>query len=490
MRGLGVVITLLACATLAHSQRFSFKHYTQESGLTNLSVNSINQDKTGFLWVATDNGLFRYNGRRFEHFGREDGLYRGDVTSLAVAPDGTVWAGTPSGVSYLSKGRFHRVRFKPEISVLSPGRLAAGPDNAVYASGASGLFKITPGAVDVDVQQYSAPETFGVTVDRHGTAWFGCGNELCELQGHAVTVIGAKLGLPRDRWDVIVSDRHGALWVRSIKHLYRLAEGASAFVEKDKGLPPAGTVTGEMKEDLVYGLTVPTNEGLAVPDGERWRIIGERNGLANDAVETTFRDREGSLWIGLGGSGVDRWVGEGEWQNWTKAEGLATNVLWGLDKDRKGRVWVGTNSGVSMIDPASGLIRTWGKRDGMTGQEVRTVTSDATGQIWIGTSPGGLSRLNPTTSSVRRYGPGDGFPLDRVRRVLIDHENTLWVLSQRGVYRSSNLLREPIRFTHQEVPQEIKGQVFANAVLDDDGCIWIASSNGLYQYGGIEMAPL
>ena len=49
-------------------------------------INTINQDKDGFLWVVTDNGLFRYKGLRFERFGREDGLPQDDVTALAVSP--------------------------------------------------------------------------------------------------------------------------------------------------------------------------------------------------------------------------------------------------------------------------------------------------------------------------------------------------------------------------------------------------------------------
>src|SRR5580704_15570567 len=109
----------LACALLCHAERYSFKHYLQESGLSNLSVNTINQDQDGFLWVATDNGLFRYNGRLFQHFGSEDGLVQDDVTALAVSPGGAVWAGTPVGITYLSGGRFHPARSGPGLGTRS-----------------------------------------------------------------------------------------------------------------------------------------------------------------------------------------------------------------------------------------------------------------------------------------------------------------------------------------------------------------------------------
>src|ERR1035438_8995152 len=120
----------LACPALCHAARYSFKHYLQDSGLTNLAVNTINQDRDGFLWVATDNGLFRYNGRRFRRFGRDEGLPQDDVTALTISSGGTVWAGTPGGIAYLSGLRFHPVLSSTALDSLSQGRLVAAGENA------------------------------------------------------------------------------------------------------------------------------------------------------------------------------------------------------------------------------------------------------------------------------------------------------------------------------------------------------------------------
>src|ERR1700722_9754375 len=108
------IATCLGCAMLCRGERYSFKHYLQDSGLTNLAVNTINQDKDGFLWVATDNGLFRYNGRRFQRFGAEDGLPQDDVTALAISANGTIWIGTPIGIAYLNDRQFHPVQLGPD----------------------------------------------------------------------------------------------------------------------------------------------------------------------------------------------------------------------------------------------------------------------------------------------------------------------------------------------------------------------------------------
>ncbi|HEX4229222.1 MAG TPA: ATP-binding protein [Bryobacteraceae bacterium] len=480
--GWGRIITIVLCAALCHAQRYSFKQYAQDSGLTNVAVNTINQDQTGFLWVATDNGLFRYLGRRFDHFGRDAGLPRDDVTALAVAPDGTLWAGTPGGVAYLSGDRFHLVRFETGLNASSPGRLAVGPDSSVYFSTTHGLCKLTLRNHKVVVRQYQTPDTFGVAVDSKGTVWFGCGRDLCELREQSVAPVGAKLGLPKGPWENIAIDSRGAVWVRSGARVYKLSPGSSRFTERDKGLLSAPGLESEMRADPVYGVIIPTDGGLAIPDGERWRVIGERNGLANDSVATAFRDHEGSLWIGFRGSGVDRWVGEGQWDSWTKTEGLGTEMLWGLCRDPKGRIWAGTNRGVSMIDPITKRVRTWNHEHGMAGHRALAVAADPNGRIWIGNSPGGLSRLDPITSRIRRFDKNDGIPLDRVRRLFLDRANTIWALGVGGVYRSSNVLHEPIRFTRLKVPDEAKDQVFSDIAPDEDGSLWVASSNGLYLY--------
>jgi signal transduction histidine kinase/ActR/RegA family two-component response regulator len=477
----GVAI-IINCVPLCHAERYSFKHYTQDSGLTNLGVNTINQDKDGFLWVATDSGLFRYNGRRFERFGRENGLQQDDITALAVTPAGTVWAGTSSGVDYLRGGRFRPALFGRGLGADSPGRLVAGEDNAVYVSTKHGLLKLTLRNGSVAVRQYSTEETAGVSVDMRGTVWFACGTDLCRLSGDAVTAISGRLRLPHARWDGVVSDLRGTLWVRSNSRLFKLPAGSSTFVEQDKGLPISPGTVSELRADRIYGVTVPTAAGLAVPEGDGWRIIGEQQGVASDAVASAFRDREGSLWIGSRGAGIDRWVGEGRWKNWTRADGLPSDTLWGLGRDFKNQLWVGTSRGVSMVNPLTQRVRTWADKALSAGYRIITVEPDPSGRIWIGSSGGGLSRLDPQTSQVQKFGKDKGFPLERLRRILLDHENSLWVFGDGGVYRSSNVLHDPIRFARQSLPQEAPGQQFVNGIFDADGCLWITSSNGLYRY--------
>src|SRR5208282_2124539 len=98
---------ILACLSLPKSvraQEYSFRYYGQEDGLTSLAVKVLYQDRTGFLWAGTENGLFRYDGQRFQRYGPVEGLPHAVVLSLGEAPDGSLLAGYLAGL-YRQKGR-------------------------------------------------------------------------------------------------------------------------------------------------------------------------------------------------------------------------------------------------------------------------------------------------------------------------------------------------------------------------------------------------
>src|SRR5260221_7540758 len=87
--------------------RFAFRSYGSEQGLENLSVMAIVQDLEGYLWVGTEDGVFRYDGDRFHRYGTEGGLPANQITSLAAGDDGRLWVGTSRGVALFSDGGFH-----------------------------------------------------------------------------------------------------------------------------------------------------------------------------------------------------------------------------------------------------------------------------------------------------------------------------------------------------------------------------------------------
>ena len=127
----------LPCGALA--QRYSFKHYGQEEGLSNLSVYSLLQDRTGFLWVGTHNGLFRYDGQRFRGFGRADGLPSVLIGSLHETADGTLWVGTRDGLAQRQGDRFQRVDLGDSLELLGLSSIDSDRQGRLYVGTSKGL---------------------------------------------------------------------------------------------------------------------------------------------------------------------------------------------------------------------------------------------------------------------------------------------------------------------------------------------------------------
>ena len=98
---------ILACLAFCFplkAQRYSFRYSGTEDGLTSVAVKVLFQDRTGFLWAGTENGLFRYDGQRIQRYGPAEGLPQEVVLSLGKAPDGSLLAGYHGGL-YQQRGR-------------------------------------------------------------------------------------------------------------------------------------------------------------------------------------------------------------------------------------------------------------------------------------------------------------------------------------------------------------------------------------------------
>ena len=127
-------------AGLAHADppsRFTFRSYGSEHGLSNLSINVIEQSDDGLLWVGTEDGLFGFDGAHFRRMDPDDSLPSTWIFSL-LADDGGMWVGTARGLRWIARDRVDlgRALGAPEAQVNS---LAAGPDHRIWAATDAGL---------------------------------------------------------------------------------------------------------------------------------------------------------------------------------------------------------------------------------------------------------------------------------------------------------------------------------------------------------------
>ena len=437
------------------------------------------QDRAGFLWAGTQNGLYRYDGNHFTEFTTRDGLPGTRIKSLYESADGTLWVGTDRGLARGARGHFESVALNGRTLIGRQG-ISSDRSGHLYLATDGGLVVGDIGKEAIAFRTVKDGEVVSVYTDASGLVWFGCGLNLCRLENQSATEVGAANGLPLDRWDAIIGDLDGNLWVRSASALYLRAHGSSRF-ELQAGLPPSSNTFPILALDPAGRLLVPTNRGLARRQAGGWQMIDSEQGLTSNDISAVFQDREGSIWLGLLGSGLARWLGYSEWQNWTAHEGLSRESVWSISRDNTGRLWVGTQFGLNYADDNGGRFA-W-KQLPVPGLEmVRAVTANPDGSLWIAGEPGGLRQLNPRTKQIRTLSEDNGLPVGGgVRSVMVDRYGLVWVSANTGLFRSVAPVTfgGKAAFEQQFPPGTRGGEKFLKAIEDAQGQIWAAGDLGL-----------
>src|SRR5437764_6193953 len=135
---IAVFVMLSTVCVTAQTQRYSFKNYGRDQGLTNMDLTTMLQDRTGFIWVATQNGLFWYDGKSFREFESMQESPSRDVQALHESKDGTLWVGTRRGLVRREGNHFEKIDLGQPVEILGAGSLTS--DSAhLYVSTTQGL---------------------------------------------------------------------------------------------------------------------------------------------------------------------------------------------------------------------------------------------------------------------------------------------------------------------------------------------------------------
>ena len=470
-----LLIAALVCSACASAQVYSFRTYGRAQGLANLTPQALLQDRAGYLWVGTQNGLFRYDGDRFEAFGAGQGLPSPGIEALHESADGTLWVGTSNGLARRSGRLFERVSITG--AAREPIRLQglqSAADGTLFVGLNQGLAVGKPGTFTL----VSTGAARGLHVDGQGDLYYWCGTRVCRWRQGKVETLSPDLDTMLSRGGSTLTDRQGRLWARSSRGLFRYEQGR--FVPAAQ-LPPADDCSG-LALDEQGALLVPTDQGLAVQQGASFRLIGKRHGLPTAGVTAVWKDREGSIWLGLAGAGLARWIGAGEWEAFSGAEGPGNDNIWGIARDTGGALWVGTDLGVHWRDEHG-----WHNWPGLPRDRVNVVRAAADGAVWVGGGAKQLARLDRRTGTTRRYTADDGLEAQEIRQMAFGPGGRLWVATRRGMFVSSASAGAAARFTRMTIPGEPPEAVYEFVLADGGGRgVWTGNGRGLFHYDGTQ----
>jgi diguanylate cyclase (GGDEF)-like protein len=473
-----LVLLMLTCGAL-RAQEYSFRYLGVADGLDNLAVQQIYQDRVGFIWVSTENGIFRYDGDRFEAFGPDQGIPLTSGAAFGDAPDGSLLVGGSFGLYRLVGVHFEKLQVPFKAVSWGQGIQSDGKGHTFIGTD-SGLVKLfsEPGNKQFVVQKFlqvpgtSGPSVSGVLVDGE-VVWYGCGRELCRMDGNGTRIFGRDSGLPDRALLEIRKDGNGDLWVRAQnKGMFVLPHGHIKFREPD--LPAAFSATGVPAVDADGRMLLPSPDGLLIHDEHGWQQIDRSSGLRG-TVYAAFEDRQHSLWIGLAGRGLAQWQGYREWESYSVGSGLASDTVYEILPRADGSLWVGTEGGlIRGLHRQSGIE--WAKVPGLSGFPVHSLQTDPKGDLWVGTETRGAARIDSRTGKVQWFGEGQGLSGKAAYTLRFDREQRLWAATDAGLFMAKAPYEKFSRIT------ELPPTRFWAVAEGTDGTMWAGGLGGLFEY--------
>jgi signal transduction histidine kinase/ligand-binding sensor domain-containing protein/CheY-like chemotaxis protein len=452
-----------------------FHTLSAADGLPSSEVRKLAQDRDGYLWIGTVDGLARYDGVGFRVYRHNpadaDSIAGNDVSALFVDRDNRVWCGgEDAGLSMLDarRGAFvhyrHDAKDPHSLAVSDVWAIAQSSDGAIWAGG------------------------YGAGLDRLAAD----GKTFAHFR-HAE---GNPDGLGSDNVLGLLGDSAGRLWIGTDAGLDVYANGKFRHVDFTS-LAPAGTplnVIG-LYEDGAAGMLASTRQGLVRINARFKAVVVVEQGLSDRIVYAATRDAAGDLWIATRG-GLDRRSVDGHidvyLENAALPGSLPANAVFDVLRDHEGGLWFALReAGIARLAPQWRnfvLFRHDAENAAsLSGNHVQGLDIDAQGGIWSVNSAGGIDRLDAANGRVERYAERWPVPDRALWSVLNDRAGQLWVGHTRGlrVYELQSGKFTDLAVDPKRLDALARG-LLHQLVLGDDGAVWaLARGGGMHRIDAV-----
>lgn len=449
--------------------------WTSETGLPQNVVNAVYQGRDGYLWIATQEGLARFDGVQFHIYDKDTapGLRENHLWSLGEDTNGDIWVGTNgSGLAHLHNGSFESFTRKDGLAGDFVFCIYRDKTGVMWVGTDNGLSQVRDRKVLAprDAPAFRGESVKAILMDRNGTLWIGTeGNGLKRVQNGRTTVFDTSNGLPSNIIHSLQEDRDGAMWIATFGGgLARFQNGSFRVYTTADGL--SNNVINALREDRDGNLWIGTWNGInRMKDG---RISGSSAALTDtsNGVYSIYEDTENSLWVGTFGGGLHRFR-DGSFTSWNLDEGLTRNLAFSVYEDPEHNVWIGTDGG-GINRLKDGKITALTTKQGLSYDSVFTMLRDQDGDLWVGTYGGGLNLVRDN-KVVRVYTTKDGLSNDFVRTLFQDSSGNLWIGTRKGL----NLFRNGA-FQQYTTRDGLSSDHIFTICEDRNGALWIGTYGG------------
>ncbi len=456
-------------------------HYTIENGLSQSSTNCIAQDKYGFMWFGTQDGLNRFDGYGFtifkNSFDDSTSLSDNSIICLLVDKSGTLWVGTDFG----------------------------GLNKFNYESQSFTSFKHNRN----NLNSISSNHINSIAEDLSGNIWIATNAGLDFLNTKNNSFIHYKHNsfnnnsLCSDSVNILFVDKNGNLWIGTDNGLdeldiskkkfshFKNIPGNSASISSNKIL----AITQSFDGDIWIGTV---DAGLNKLDLKNKIFISYKHSkdnassLGSDSVEALLTDKDGTIWVGCTSGGINEFIPKlGKFFHFINNPYDPINIeddqVLSIFQDREGLIWIGSfTDGVYNLNKNIGLFGKVNKQfnnpNGLNDDQVNAFSEDASGNILIGTDSGGLNILNKETGQfthLMKSASENSLINNSIASLYVDTKGIIWIGTIAGLDKYDPINKTFKHYKHEKNNPNSLGNPYVNSIISDNsGNLWIGFWGG------------
>jgi ligand-binding sensor domain-containing protein/signal transduction histidine kinase len=448
--------------------QYAIKQWNMNNGLPNNAIMDIQKTSEGFMWLATFNGLTRFDGLEFKVFNRSNTpeLITNTISSLAVDHQDNLWIGTNGGglVKY-HKGKFELFESDSiDSSIITA--LEQGGQNDLWVGTRSGLVKLENQTISkVNTGELRDANITALFYDYKQRLWVGTASRgLYLLDNNSTMNLGLRHGLQSNFIRAVFVDSKDNVWVGSDRGVAIINADGIQPMDSVEGAPT--TFTNRFLEDIHGNIWLASSDGLRRYN-QKFEHVDPSQDVGHHIVQSLFQDEETNIWAGTYRMGLHR-LNQSKFLLIGKSEGLSNEVI-NVTYADDSMCWAGTDAGLICLN--EGKINTFSLGRTSSGNRVRDILRDSQGRFWVCTYNGLVQFDNGKV--IKKYTVKDGLVSNNTRRIVEDKDGNLWVGTANGLS-----LYKDGQFLSYGAASGLIDQFIMSIYVGQDNVLWVGTNGG------------
>ena len=444
---LRLLFFFLSALGLAQEQ-YVFQQLSAEEGVSQSIVYALAQDSIGNIWMATEEGVIRYNSKSSKNFNKYSGLpedFNSRVKSIFIDSEDEVWIGSEDGIAFYdkSKNKFQKVNAQTRLQPSLVEFITEDDNRNIWFAAYNGVWELTKSSDSTEVKRYGDVTQVQTIHIINGEIIVGTRNGLYNLKRDTGDL--KKLSQIGDDYfvtDLAILDEESLLIGTRNNGLIKVN---SDFDLVEKIDLPTG-----VRDFPIFDLIVSDGEvyiatdgaGLIItdPDFKEFKVFqndeNSPNSISSNGIYDIHIDYEGILWIATYGGGMN--FHNPNYSDFTsfrhiinEENSLASNFVRSIAQDALGRIWFGTKNGISIYNAENNIwkqIPNFSDKPLIEYSEIILALEPDGNDMWVGTYDSGAFKMNISSFKTEHYSTSkySEFSLNKIYDIHKDKSGDIW----------------------------------------------------------------